>query len=62
MKTLGEKLGIKKRELVIRQPKGAAQTEREIRIWTKRGYVLESQQPQGRKRVLLTFRLKDEDA
>lgn len=60
MKTVGELLGVKKRPIVIRQPKGATQTEREIKRWTSHGYELVSQEAQGRKRVLLTFKLKED--
>lgn len=55
MRTIGQMLGIEKGETVVKLVKGDAALQSAIRRYTKLGYKLESSQPQGRKRVLLTF-------
>lgn len=49
-------LGIGPGDVVVKQVKGDAALAATIRRYTKMGYALESSVPQGRKRVLLTFK------
>jgi TolB-like protein len=44
---------------IVVQLKGHAAISAEVAKQSKRGYTLESTVPQGRKRVILTFRLGD---
>lgn len=65
MKTLREKMDERKRaqgeaigpEILVLQVKGDTALRKQIELQQRRGYVLESAIPQGRKRVVLTFHL-----
>jgi hypothetical protein len=50
----GEPIGL---PVVVIQAKGDIAIRRWTKLYQNRGYVLENVEPQGRKRVVLTFRL-----
>jgi hypothetical protein len=67
VKTLQEKLDERKRAkgeaigppVLVIQAKGDTEIRRQTQLQQRRGYVLESAEAQGRKRVVLTFRLPE---